>query len=160
MPELSRNCTPPTAPPPPPPGRRPPMPSPEDDDPPPAIPPIIDPQRYEEFPVFRETFLVFVTDPTANAAARSFGTLFYDLVLAGWGDWPDPAEGMFRASLRAAIADLRHVQGCLLDWTGDTYTAATPHEGFLANLGEDVGHELGRLADRLEGEMGSFRGEV
>ena len=161
MPELSQNCTPVPAPPPPPPGRRPPMPPPEDDgyEPPPAIPPVIDPKRYEEFPVFREVFLLFVTDPVANAAVRSFGKLIYDLVLVGWADWPDPPEGMFRASLRAAIADLRHVQGCLLDWTGDTFSPATPHESFLANLGEDLGCDLGRLADRLEGEMGSWRGE-
>jgi hypothetical protein len=36
-----------------------------------AIPPIIDPKGHEAFPTFRETFLVYFTDPTANAAAYS-----------------------------------------------------------------------------------------
>ena len=107
-----------------PPGRRPPMPPPEDDgdEPPPAIPPVIDPQHFEDFPTFRETFLLYVTDPAANAALRGFGKLLFDGILAVWGDWPDHPEGLFRASLRAAIADLRHVQGALLEWTGESFS--------------------------------------
>jgi hypothetical protein len=156
MPELVSECTPAPAPPPLPPSRRPPMPPPED--PPAAIPPIIDPKEYEEFPAFRETFMVFVTDPAANAALRGFGKLLFDGILAVWGDWPDHPEGMFRASLRAAIADLRHVQGALLEWTGESFTYDTPHEEFLASVGTEVAHSLGELVDRLEGELGSWRG--
>ena len=157
MPELVQECTPAPAPPPYPPGRRPPMPPPEAP-PPAAVPPIIAPGNYEEFPTFRETFLVFVTDPVANAAARSFGKLLFDLVLAGWGEWPDHPEGMFRASLRAVIADLRHVQGALLEWTGESFTYDTPHEEYIASVGTEVAHALGELVDRLEGELGTWRG--
>lgn len=127
---------------------------------PPSIPPIIDPQQYEDFPTFRKTFLVFVTDPDANAALRGFGKLLFDGILAVWGDWPDQPEGMFRASLRAVIADLRHVQGALLEWAGDNFTYGTTHEEYLASVGTDVAHALGELVDRLEGELGSWRGEV
>jgi hypothetical protein len=127
---------------------------------PPSIPPIINPQQYEDFPTFRETFLVFVTDPAANAALRGFGKLLFDGILAVWGDWPDQPEGMFRASLRAVIADLRHVQGALLEWTGDGFAYDTTHEEYLASVGTDVAHALGKLVDRLEGELGSWRGEV
>jgi hypothetical protein len=126
MTELVQECTPAPAPPPLPPGRRPPTPPPEDDDPPPAIPPVIDPQLFEEFPAFRETFLLYVTDPTANAALRGFGKLLFDGILAAWGDWPDHPEGLFRASLRAVIADLRHVQGALLEWTGGSFSTTHP----------------------------------
>jgi hypothetical protein len=126
----------------------------------PAIPPTIDPAKFEDFPTFRETFLVFVTDPTANAAARAFGKLLLTFVLATWGEWPDPAEGMLRASLRAAVADLRHVQGSLLEWTGENFPPATPHEAHLASVGNDTARSVGELADRLEKELGSWRGEV
>ncbi|HTG34956.1 MAG TPA: hypothetical protein VLB76_18725 [Thermoanaerobaculia bacterium] len=131
---------------------------PPEDDPPAAIPPIIDPQLFEEFITFRETFLVFVTDPAANAILRGFGRLLFDGILAVWGDWPDPPEGMLRASLRAAVADLRHVQGALLEWTGESFAPDTPHEEFLASVGTDVAHALGELVDRLEKELGSWRG--
>src|SRR4051794_6280782 len=153
MPELVQECipaAPPPPPPPPPPGRRPPMPPPEpedDDEPPPAIPPVIDPQLFEDFPTFRETFLLYVTDPTANAALRGFGKLLFDGILALWGDWPDPPEGLFRASLRAAIADLRHVQGALLEWTGESFSYDTTHEEYLASVGTGVAHSLGELVD-------------
>jgi hypothetical protein len=158
MPELSQNCTPAPAPPPLPPGHRPQMPPPEAL--PPAIPPVIDPKRYEEFPTFRETFLVFVTDAKANATLRAFGKLLLDFVLATWGDWPDPPEGMFRASLRAVVADLRHIEGALTEWAGEDFAPATSHEEFLAGVGIDVAHALAELADRLEKELGSWRGEA
>jgi hypothetical protein len=132
----------------------------EESTPPPAIPPIIAPEDYEEFPTFRETFLVFFTDPEANATMRALGKLLLDFTLATWGDWPHPPEGMFRASLRSAVADLRHVQGALLEWTGENFGPVTPHEEYLASVGTDVAHALGELADRLEKELGSFRGEA
>jgi hypothetical protein len=162
MPELVQESTPVPAPPPLPPGCRPPMPPPEDDgdEPPPAIPPIIDPQHFEDFPTFRETFLLYVTDPAANAALRGLGKLLLDGILALWGDWPDHPEGLFRASMRAAIADLRHVQGALLEWTGGGFSYDTPHEEYLASVGTEVARAVGELVDRLEGELGSWRGGV
>jgi hypothetical protein len=150
MPELTPQSTTPPVPPP----ETPPA------DPPPAVPPIIDPKEYEEFITFREAFLVFVTDPAANAALRGVGRLLFDGILALWGDWPDHPEGMFRASLRAVIADLRHSQGALLEWTGESFSYDTPHEEYLASVGTEVAHALGELVDRLEGELGSWRGEV
>jgi hypothetical protein len=157
MPELTPQSTtpaeplPPTPPPPPvPPADDPP------DDPPPAIPPIIDPARFEDFPVLRETFMLYVTDPGANATLRSTALLFFDLILHFWGDWPDPPEGMLRASLRAAVADMRHVQGFLAEleeggWGGG-------HEEHLAAVGVGIAPEIGALADRLEKELGTWRG--
>ncbi len=100
----------------------------------------------------------FVTDATANATFRAFGKLLFDGILAVWGDWPDHPEGMFRASLRAVIADLRHVQGALLEWTGGSFSYDTPHEEYLASVGNGVAHSLGELVDRLEGELGTWRG--
>lgn len=124
-----------------------------------AIPPIIDPKGHEAFPTFRETFMVYVTDPTANAAIRGFGTVLYDFLLNSWGEWPKHPEGIFRADLRAVIADLRCAQGSLLELTGDAFSPETPHEGHLASIGNQIAHEVGRLADRLESELGSWRGE-
>src|ERR1700709_805818 len=71
--------------------------APPKDDPPASIPPIIEPKDFEEYPAFRETFLLFFTDVRANAAVRAFGKLFHELVLEFWGYWPDHPEGVFRA---------------------------------------------------------------
>src|SRR5436309_5943418 len=99
MPELSKS-NPSTSAPPPPSG--------------PAVsPPIIRPEEFEDYPAFREVFLLYFADPSANATLRSFGILLHEMVLDFWGHWPNHPEGLFPAELRAAVADLRHVQGAL-----------------------------------------------
>lgn len=149
MPELTPQSTPRPIPP---------SPAPETppEDPPAAIPPIIDPAKFEDFPAYREIFLLYVTDPTANAALRGQGTLTYDLVLDFWGKWPDHPEGLLRASLRAAVADMRCIQGFLLELEEGGYSNA--HEDHLAAVGAEIAVKVGELADRLEAELGSWRG--
>jgi hypothetical protein len=152
MPELTQESTPPAATPPP-------TPEPPDDDPPevpPAIPPIIDPDHFEDFPVLRETFMLYVTDPGANAVLRLAALLFFDLILHFWGQWPDPPEGMLRASLRAAVADMRCVQGFLAELEEGGWGSG--HEEHLAAVGVSIAAEIGALADRLESELGTWRG--
>lgn len=142
MPELTQESTPPPAAP--------------LGDPPPAIPPIIDPDCFEDFPVLRETFMLYVTHPGANAVLRGAALLFFDLILHFWGDWPDPPEGMLRASLRAAVADMRSVQGFLAELEEGGW--GDGHEEHLAAVGASVASEVGVLADRLERELGTWRG--
>ena len=74
----------------------------------PAVsPPILCAEDFEDYPVFRETFLLLATDARANTALREFGLLLHELVLEFWGFWPAHREGLFPAELRAAVADLR-----------------------------------------------------
>ena len=125
-----------------------------------AIPPIIDPAKFEDFATFRETFLLYFSDPEANATLRSLGNLLHNFVLEYWRFWPDQPEGLLRASLRAAVADLRHVQGFLTEWAGPNTNHGTPHGEHLAKVGGVVARDLGGLADRLEAELGTWRGEA
>ena len=157
MPELTPQSTPPNEPLPPTP---PPTEPPADDPPegPPAIPPIIDPARFEDFPTLRETFLLYVTDPEANAALRAGALLLYHLILEYWHYWPDHPEGLIRAQLRAAVADLRHLQGFLADVGGQD--GDTSHETHLCRVAGDVSRDLATVADRVEKELGTWRGEV
>ena len=141
--DLSKS-TPPTSAPPPPSG--------------PAVsPPLIRPEDFEDFPVFREVFMVLFTDAKANAAMRGFGRVLHELVLEFWGYWPPHPEGLFPAELRAAVADLRHVQGCLQEWTGPAFTLDGAHEIRLAYVGAEVAMAIGELAGRLEGEIDTWR---
>jgi len=128
--------------------------------PPPAIPPIIDPARFEDFPVLRETFLLYVSDPVANASLRGAADLLFALILEFWGQWPDHPEGLLRASLRAGVADLRHVQGFLLEWDSPDTSHGSPHEEHLAAVGGEIAAGIGVLADRLEAELGPWRGGI
>ncbi len=146
MPELTAKFIPPLSPPPP--------------SGPAASPPIIRPEEWEEQPAFRETFLLYFTDPGANATLRGFGRLLHELVLEFWGMWPSHPEGVFPAELRAAVADLRHLQGALQEWTGPAFAREGRYEVQLAEVGADVATALGELADRLERELGSRKGDA
>ncbi|MEA2600103.1 MAG: hypothetical protein QOF89_1095 [Acidobacteriota bacterium] len=123
----------------------------------PAVsPPVVHPDQFEDFPVFRETFLLFFTDPKANASTRNFGLLLHELVLEFWGQWPPHREGMFPSELRAVVADLRHLQGCLQEWTGPACPVDGQYERRLSEVGADVARGIAKLADRLEVELGSW----
>jgi hypothetical protein len=152
MPELAPQSTPPSV-------QPPPVSEASPDNPPPAIPPIVDPSRFEEFPTFRETFLAFIADPDANAIFRGFGELLFDFILEYWEHWPDQPEGELRANLRAAVADMRHVQGYLAQLAGPHSAFDSAHEEHLAGVGGAVSREIGALADRIERELGTWRGE-
>ncbi|MBW8879010.1 MAG: hypothetical protein JF614_29060 [Acidobacteria bacterium] len=154
MPELNEDCTkrlPPAAPPAPPP------PDDEDEPAPPSVaPPEVDPDRWERFPTFRETFLVYFTTPAHNAALRVVGNLLFDMTLAAWGEWPDQPEGWLRGQLRAVVADLRHLEGYLV-----TLAEAAPadaYEGALCRTAVLMSREVGDVAQNIESKLGTWRG--
>jgi len=122
-------------------------------------PPVISPDRWEDFPCFREIFLVMFTDARANAAMRAFGHLQYEMVIETWGQWPDHREGIFPAELRAAVADLRHVQGALSSWCGPAFSNSDEYEIRLAEVGKSIALAIGELTDRLEVELDSWQGK-
>ncbi|HEX4966341.1 MAG TPA: hypothetical protein VF173_36370 [Thermoanaerobaculia bacterium] len=122
-------------------------------------PPVIPPDRWEDFPCFREIFLVMFTDARANAAMRAFGHLQYEMVIETWGQWPDHREGIFPAELRAAVADLRHVQGAMASWCGPAFSNSSEYEIRLAEVGKAVALAIGELTDRLEVELNSWQGK-
>ena len=127
--------------------------------PPVTSPPIIRPEEWGEHPAFRELFLLFFTDPQANATLRRFGGLLHEFVLEFWHMWPSHPEGRFAAEMRAAVADLRHVQGALQEWTV-AYALESAYEIRLTGVGAEVAAAIGELADRLERELGPRKGDA
>jgi len=132
----------------------------EDSTAPPAAvsPPTIDPARWEDFPTFRESFLRWFTEPTANAALRSFGVVLFDLILEANRVQPDQPEGITRHDLRAALADLRAVEGFLacigreledLD-EGDPEDADAWR---LCELAEELARKVAKVAVAIEGAL-------
>jgi hypothetical protein len=78
-----------------------------------AVPPIIDPDTFERFEGFRETTLALFTDAKANETLRRMADFLYTVCLEHSRYWPSEPEGSFRHQCRAAVADLRHLQGYL-----------------------------------------------
>jgi hypothetical protein len=74
--------------------------------------------------------------------------------------WPSHPEGIFLASVRSAVGDLRHVEGALREWTGPAFAMEGSHEVRVAGVGADVAITLGELAGRLEKVLDSQKGEA
>jgi hypothetical protein len=123
-----------------------------------AGPPVIDPQDWEDFAVFRETFLAYFTRPKHAAALRVVGELLFEMTLASWGEWPDQPEGLLRGQLRAVVADLRHLEGFLVTLT--EAPSPDPYEGALHRMSLLMARRLASVAEHIEGKLGTWRGEV
>ncbi len=146
MPELVQECTPAPAPPPPPPGQRPPM------------PPPVDPDAWEDFPAFRETFLMYVTPPGYAAAIRKAGEMLYSLLLESPAEWPGWAESSTRTEMRAAAADLRHLQGFLASVGREREVSSLDAEdAFLSGIAARLARQIGHAADGIERELDGAR---
>jgi hypothetical protein len=119
--------------------------------PPPASPPVIDPAKWEDFPTFRETFLAYFTRPEDAAAFRHIGNLVFEMVLEHCRYFPDPPESDVRRELRAALADLRHLQG-FLRTLGNQRKASSlgPEDTALSRYAAKQSGKVRRLTDRIE----------
>ena len=82
--------------------------------------PRIKPVKFEDFPAFRETFLVRFTLPGHAEAFRTIGQLIDEMANEYRHYWPD-TEPVPRAELRAALADLRHLEGYLGHYLGPAF---------------------------------------
>jgi hypothetical protein len=125
---------------------------------PPRVPPaVVDPAHWEDFPVFRETFLMYLTLPPYADALRTVGDLLFTLVLECYGQWPAWPESTTRTELRAALADVRHLEGFLTS-VGREHEASslTFEDAALSQFAARQAHELARIADRIADELGEW----
>jgi hypothetical protein len=146
MPELVQECTPVPAPPPVPPGL-PPI-------PPESGPLAPDPDAWETLPVFRETFLMYVTPPGFVAALQGVGEMLYSLMLDTPTEWPGWTESATKTEMRAAAADLRHLQGFLASVGRERdVSSLDPEDAYLSNLAARLSRQLGHAAAGIEREL-------
>lgn len=123
-----------------------------------APPPVISPENWESFEGFRETFLMHFSGAEVNAAFRTIATLVYDLILETPTLQPPPPEGYVRSNLRAAVADLRFLQGHLQALAQDTSPA--PEDEPLCRAAGTRAILLKKLIDELEENLGPARNQA
>lgn len=122
---------------------------------PPAVPPVLDPEAWEDFAVFRETFLFYLTPPAYARAVRGVGEMLYALVLESYGRWPAWPESATRTELRAALADLRHLEGFLASVGREQVVSLlADDDARLSALAADQAREVARVADALAEALG------
>ncbi len=121
---------------------------------PPAVPPSIDPAEWESFPLFRESALLYISEPRFNAAVRVAGEMFYGMLLESYGDWPEWAESSTRTELRAAVADLRHLTGFLASIGLERKKSALSEaDAKLSKFAADTARTLNQIANGIERKL-------
>jgi hypothetical protein len=122
--------------------------------PPAAVPPILDPGLWESYPVFRESFLLYISEPQFNAALRTAADHFFSMLLECYGKWPAWPESSTRMELRAAVADMRHLQGFLAS-IGQERRVASLSSGDhkLSKHAAELARTLNKLAGGIEHQL-------
>jgi hypothetical protein len=116
-----------------------------------AVPPVIDPTAYERHEGLRETTLAYFTDPEDNAALRHVGDMLYTMALEMVRFWPKEPEGIFFHQCRAAVADLRHLQGYIAMLDGQRREASlTEAEERVSAVCGKLFPRVQKIADKLE----------
>jgi len=129
---------------------------PDSTSPPVAVPPDVDPDSWEDFAVFRESFLMYFTAPGLNTALRGAAESFFTLLLehSGAQGWPEWEESSTRTELRAAVADLRHSVGFLASIGKERkISTLAPGDHKLSKLAGDTARTLNQIAIGIERKL-------
>jgi hypothetical protein len=131
-----------------------PIPPETDQEPPAAVPPVIDPNAWEDYPAFRETFLMYFTPPGYAAALRTVGEMLHTMILESYDPWPGWPESSTKTEMRAALADLRHLQGFLASVGREKdLSSLDPEDAYLSNTAARLARQIKHAADGIEREL-------
>jgi len=97
---------------------------------------------------------MYITEPAYNAALRKTGEFLFTMLLEHYGNWPAWMESPTRTELRAAVADLRHLQGFLASVGQERKLSSLDAEdAFLSNLAAKLSPQVGQIAGWIEQEL-------
>jgi hypothetical protein len=115
---------------------------------------VIDPAAWEDYPAFRETFLMYFTPPGYAGALRTVGEMLHTMILENYTPWPGWPESSTRTELRAAVADLRHLQGFLASVGREReLSSLDPEDAYLSNTAARLARQIKHAADGIEREL-------
>ncbi|HSS50487.1 MAG TPA: hypothetical protein VLX28_16245 [Thermoanaerobaculia bacterium] len=119
-----------------------------------AVPPVINPAAWEDFAVFRETFLMYLTPPDYAAALRKVGEMLFTMILESYDPWPGWPESSTRTELRAAHADLCHLEG-FLGAVGREHAVSSlgREDDRLSRFAARQAAEVAKIAHRIDAEL-------
>jgi len=116
--------------------------------------PAAPPEDWERLPAFRQTFLMYVTPPGYAAALQGVGEMLYSLMLETPAEWPGWTESATRTEMRAALADLRHLQGFLASVGRERQVSSLdPEDAYLSQIAAKLSRQIGHAADGIDREL-------
>ncbi len=118
-------------------------------------PQALPPPGWDESAGFRETFLRHVTDAEDDRTLRHLARMLHEATLELAHFAPPSGQSATREELRAAAADLRHLQGFLASiGRGVEESELAPADAELAALAAEQSHAVAGLAAVLEQALG------
>ncbi len=118
--------------------------------------PTIDPKTFDDFTVFRETFLRHLDNVRDVAAFRGFAQVLFEMACEGMRHWQGTYAEATASKLSATLADLRYIQGYLAE-AGTIYAAEkdylTPRNKFYTHAAARMALKVAALADEMEAEL-------
>ncbi len=118
-------------------------------------PQALTPPGWDESSGFRETFLRHVTDAEDDRTLRHLARMLHETTLELAHFAPPSGESATREELRAAAADLRHLQGFLATVARAVgESELSPADAELAALAGRQAQAVAGLADALERALG------
>lgn len=124
----------------------------------PYVPPAFEPDAWERFPAFRQTFMMYVTPPGYSAALQTMGEMLYSLILETPEEWPEWTESATRVEMRAVAYDLRHLQGFLAAVGREREVSSLDAEdAYLSTIAKRLARQIGGAAAWIEKELAGVR---
>lgn len=120
--------------------------------------PVIDPANWDNYSVFRETFVSTWLDNDEAPAFRAFGMVQSSMACEKGGARHDTELDLLALDLAAALADLRVLQG-FLDFVYEMNkpqpkgSRLSPREERWLRLAQRLSKSFSRLGDEIEKEL-------
>lgn len=109
---------------------------------------------WDEGQIFRDTFLLYLSDPWLNGALRMAGQVLCAVLLELQGELPAWPESATRTELRAAAADLRHLEGFLTNVGRERELCSlSSDDARLSRFAADAARTAAKLAASIEHQL-------
>lgn len=115
---------------------------------------IVDPAKWEDYPVFREIFVSTWLNDEKAAAARAFGKALLLMGSASGSNWQATTSDARALELASVVADLRCLEG-YLNSIGETglECAQTSRAARWSRFAKRFAKKVAGLADDIEREV-------
>ena len=101
---------------------------------------------------------MYFTPPGYADGLRIVGEMLHTMILENYRPWPGWPESSTRTEMRAAVADLRHMQGFLASVGREReLSSLDPEDAYLSTLAAKLARQLKHATDGIERELDGAR---
>jgi hypothetical protein len=97
---------------------------------------------------------MYFTPPGYAPALRTVGEMLHTMILESYDPGPEWPESSTRTEMRAALEDLRHLQGFFASVVREReLSSLNPEDAYLPNIAAKLSRQIGHAANGIEREL-------